>query len=304
MRSENLDFHYLKNFIKLALGGQWLEGFGSINIVCFPAGTLDKEGPDASRITRNLNRLDEYNDTIVIARRNPKSYKGEIYAAQGTVDPGKYYAVGHPHPEGAAHLCWGQHQMEPYRRQKDNRLVLRGINNVTRFWRDPDKDARQGLAEPVFTQAIGQWFHAMGKGKSIGKWSAGCIGPRGGYGGPAWQKVLEWLNVHPKGKHVVLTLWGLADYCKFHADYRHQTGPLQFDLTLRMGIRDLTGYGPVRRLQRLLAGAGCSPGKVDGDWMHSTQHSFLEFQRSEGLAVDGICGPKSWAKLKLLNYGG
>jgi len=43
MLSENLDFHYLKNFIKLALCGQWLEGFDSINIVCFPASTLDKE---------------------------------------------------------------------------------------------------------------------------------------------------------------------------------------------------------------------------------------------------------------------
>lgn len=299
--SEVLDYYYLENFVKVGLCGLWFGGNGSLNIVCIQGATPEQKGSSPAHLIENANRLDEYNDTVVLARRNPRTGEPEIYASRGTTDPGAYYTKTKPHPEGAAHLCWGQHRMEPYHRKKDGRLVLRGINNVTRFWRDPDKDARQDLDEPVSTQAIGQWFHAMGKGESIGKWSAGCVGPRGGYDGQAWQKLLKWLKEHPKGKHVPLTLWGIKDYLRYHS---LGMGPHQFDCTLRMGIRDLTDYGPVRRLQRLLAGAGYSPGKIDGDWMHATQHAFLEFQRKEGLAVDGVCGPKSWAKLKLLNYGG
>jgi len=301
MAKEVLDYYYLENFVKVGLCGLWFEGKGSLNIVCIQGALPEAEGATPRQISQVENLPDGYNDSIVLARRNPQTGEPEIYASSGTTEPGTYYTKIKPHQQGAAHLCWGQHRMEPYRRQKDNRLVLRGKNNVTRFWRDPDKDTVQDLEEPVFTQAIGQWFHTMGKGESIGKWSAGCVGPHGGYEGPAWQKFLEWLKEHPKGKHVILTLWGIGDYLRYHS---LGMGPHQFDSTLRMGIRDLTDYGPVRRLQKLLAGAGYSPGKVDGDWMHGTQHAFLEFQHREGLMVDGICGQKSWAKLKLLNYGG
>lgn len=54
----------------------------------------------------------------------------------------------------------------------------------------------------------------------------------------------------------------------------------------------------IRFVQRALK-ATVSPGlKVDGTWGHKTNEALMDFQRRYGLAVDGILGPQTAAKLK------
>jgi len=295
------EYNYIKNFVKLGLKGAWHEEPGAINVLMMPGVLPEREGSDPGELQSVKNIADKYNDIIIYARRNPKTGKGEVYAAGGTAEPGRHYTEVAPHPGGAAHLCWGQTPMFPFKR-KNGRTVLRA--DATRFWRDPNMDYKQGRHEPVFTRDIGQWFHAMGTAESIGKWSAGCVGPCGGYDGAAYRQFMKWLKDHPKEKPVLVTLWGFADYCEFHRAYRHSIGPILFRPTLRKGIRDFTDYGPVRDLQNLLKKAGYDPGPIDGDWMGKTEKAFAEFQAGENLTVDGICGQRSWTKLENLVYGG
>lgn len=54
---------------------------------------------------------------------------------------------------------------------------------------------------------------------------------------------------------------------------------------------------PVGRLQALLGRAGYSAGTPDGVFGKRTDEALRLFQRAQGLTVDGICGPKSWAAL-------
>jgi putative chitinase len=56
----------------------------------------------------------------------------------------------------------------------------------------------------------------------------------------------------------------------------------------------------VRRLQTALKKAGFSPGALDGDFGPATRAAVLAFQKSEGLLVDGIAGPRTLAALKLV----
>lgn len=56
--------------------------------------------------------------------------------------------------------------------------------------------------------------------------------------------------------------------------------------------------GPsVKALQQALAGAGFSPGAVDGQFGPKTEAAVKSFQRAKGLVADGIVGPKTWDKL-------
>ena len=53
----------------------------------------------------------------------------------------------------------------------------------------------------------------------------------------------------------------------------------------------------MRKLQNLLnevSGSGLNP---DGDFGTRTQKAVMAFQASQGLASDGIVGPKTWARL-------
>ncbi len=50
-------------------------------------------------------------------------------------------------------------------------------------------------------------------------------------------------------------------------------------------------------LQRRLAAAGFSPGPVDGDFGPQTRAAVLQFQRAQGLAVDGKVGDQTWSSL-------
>lgn len=55
----------------------------------------------------------------------------------------------------------------------------------------------------------------------------------------------------------------------------------------------------VRALQTLLIGYGYSCGRsgADGSFGPATEKALKAYQKARGLTVDGICGPKTWAKL-------
>ena len=65
-------------------------------------------------------------------------------------------------------------------------------------------------------------------------------------------------------------------------------------------ILKLNSSGPdVAELQRALQAAGFNPGSIDGFFGNGTEAAVLAFQRSEGLAADGIVGPKTASSLSL-----
>ncbi len=63
------------------------------------------------------------------------------------------------------------------------------------------------------------------------------------------------------------------------------------------GERRPGGSGPVRALQRRLAGLGFAPGPVDGRYGPRTEQAVTRLQAAHGLRVDGIAGPQTLATL-------
>jgi len=55
----------------------------------------------------------------------------------------------------------------------------------------------------------------------------------------------------------------------------------------------------VFRLQERLAELGFAPGRIDGEFGAGTEAAVAAFQRSEGLLVDGVAGPRTLAALGL-----
>ena len=55
----------------------------------------------------------------------------------------------------------------------------------------------------------------------------------------------------------------------------------------------------VESMQTLLIGYGfsCGSSGADGDFGSNTDKAVRAYQKAKGLGVDGICGPKTWAKL-------
>ncbi len=69
--------------------------------------------------------------------------------------------------------------------------------------------------------------------------------------------------------------------------------PATTPAVLREGSR-----GPeVAELQRRLLAAGFDPGLADGDFGPRTDTAVRAFQKSRGLVVDGIVGPRTWSAL-------
>src|SRR5277367_6143384 len=65
-------------------------------------------------------------------------------------------------------------------------------------------------------------------------------------------------------------------------------------------ILRLNNSGPdVADLQRALQAAGFNPGEIDGFFGNGTEAAVLAFQRSAGLAADGIVGSKTATSLGL-----
>jgi hypothetical protein len=53
----------------------------------------------------------------------------------------------------------------------------------------------------------------------------------------------------------------------------------------------------VKKLQRALSALGFDPGSADGIFGPLTEHAVLAFQQANGLATDGIVGPKTAGKI-------
>ena len=53
----------------------------------------------------------------------------------------------------------------------------------------------------------------------------------------------------------------------------------------------------VRRLQQRLAALSLYRGPIDGDYGGGTRAAVLSFQQAEGLAADGVVGPRTWRAL-------
>ena len=56
----------------------------------------------------------------------------------------------------------------------------------------------------------------------------------------------------------------------------------------------------VRRVQSRLTAAGFDTGGVDGVFGDRTESAVEKFQHQQGLTVDGIVGPTTWAKIDAL----
>ncbi len=67
--------------------------------------------------------------------------------------------------------------------------------------------------------------------------------------------------------------------------------PVQYP-TLREGAKG----DPVKVMQELLSKNGSSL-KIDGIFGSGTRNAVKAFQKTNDLTVDGVCGPKTWAKL-------
>lgn len=70
----------------------------------------------------------------------------------------------------------------------------------------------------------------------------------------------------------------------------------QSEPVLRKGSKG----NPVRRAQSRLTAAGYDTGGVDGIFGASTETGVKAFQSDQGLAVDGVVGPSSWARIDSL----
>lgn len=65
-------------------------------------------------------------------------------------------------------------------------------------------------------------------------------------------------------------------------------------------LLELNSVGPdVANLQQSLTDAGFNPGSIDGSFDLATEAAVIAFQRSEGLAADGIVGPRTAKALGL-----
>lgn len=64
-------------------------------------------------------------------------------------------------------------------------------------------------------------------------------------------------------------------------------------------VRKGSSGAAVRDLQTKLSGAGYWLGTVDGSFGHLTQQAVYAIQKYHGLSRDGVCGPKTWAKVNL-----
>ncbi len=53
-----------------------------------------------------------------------------------------------------------------------------------------------------------------------------------------------------------------------------------------------------KEIQKALTEAGFYKGNIDGVIGNKTKAAIRSFQEANGLKVDGVCGPKTWEKLK------
>lgn len=137
---------------------------------------------------------------------------------------------------------------------------------------DPDLAMSAEIAAEVLVQgSLAGWFTAKKLGDYVG------IGRR------------DYFNA----RRVINGLDSAARIAELADEYEAALTPGPTYPYLRRGDRG----APVRQLQEALVTHGRDPGKLDGIFGTKTETALRTFQSIEGLTVDGIAGPKTWALL-------
>lgn len=122
---------------------------------------------------------------------------------------------------------------------------------------------------------------------------------------PKWSNKVQYSNLanlgYTSGNSRAWTKHGKLPYIKYETPTEATTEPKTakgVNLTLDTLERGSKG-DQVRALQTLLIGYGfsCGGSGADGDFGGNTEKALIAYQTAKGLYKDGICGPKSWAKL-------
>ncbi|WPB81315.1 peptidoglycan-binding domain-containing protein [Archangium violaceum] len=258
---------------------------GDLNLLCLQGIHPDPERPNV--LVLNDNVPDAYDDTIVLVYHDrERSAPGRVLALRGTVDPGLYYTRTEPHPQGAAHLTFGQHLY--VRGEHKGHPALRAFQESNRVWRDKNGNFKPDEGECVFIGTFGVNIHAGGATNYIGKWSAGCINVFGGWAGRPWKTFMESVDIHFQDRSFLyVTVWRGRDLVKFkELGWAHRP-------SLCLGM-----HNPwVSEAQRLLKHKGCPEVLIDGDWRTQMSHLVRKFQTEHNLTVDGWVGPETWKAL-------
>ena len=81
--------------------------------------------------------------------------------------------------------------------------------------------------------------------------------------------------------------------CKY-LGVAYKSGTIRSYPLIKSGVKgDIVNYLQYKLLSRLY-----NPGTIDGIFGKKTTEAVKQFQKDNGLSIDGIVGPKTWAKLK------
>lgn len=261
---------------------------GDANLLCLQGVNPIFDPPPGAvpKLELNDNAKDVYNDTIVVVCRGVGGEK-KVCPMLGTVDPGNDQKHVNT-PGGQAHLTFGQHMyVKGLHPAVGGRPALRAFKEINRVWRDPDKNFVPSVGDKVATGPFGVNVHAGGT-RVIGSWSAGCVNVSGGWDGQPWKTFMGLMDIHfAKNSTVGVTVWKGNDLFRFAVEGTAMKPTLIFG-TLNPWVETL---------QKALSAKGFFQGNADGDWQGKTEDSVRNFQRANGLGVDGVVGPATWAKL-------
>lgn len=111
-----------------------------------------------------------------------------------------------------------------------------------------------------------------------------------GYG-----KNIQWNKLRDRA----FTTWGLYPYTQYTAE-QEAVAKAAANIVAADTLRKGSKGAAVKELQELLLAHGYTLPKygADGDYGDETVDAVKEFQKANGLEIDGICGPKTWAALK------
>ena len=242
-------------------------------------------GSDFLMLEAQPNTPDIYNDALIWFGRDADGKK-VVRGYLGTTDPGRYYTKDDPHPNGAAHLTFGQHLY--HLGDHHGHEALRSYNEENRVWRDADGDFMLDVNEQVYVGTFGTNVHAGGSTEYVGKWSAGCLNIAGGWEGP-WVSFIAFAKAHLAKKPTVrVNIWSTGDLVRW-VETNH---PATFLPTVIPGVFGLWAG----KVQAALKKHGVAV-TVDDDWRGGTTALVAKFQVSKGLGGDGVVGPKTWSYL-------
>jgi len=258
---------FFAEFIK-ALSFEYIER-NQLNILCLKGVTCNRD-----RIIVNNDEIDKYNDLIICLKDDI------IEIMPGTVDPGLYYSENPLNSKGTAHVAFGQHKFvkglhhRKYKalRAKDEKIWI--VRDYNRNYIIDDGDIFE------YARNTGVNCHAMGIGENIGKNSAGCLGPFGGWNGNYWKSLMNYADMSYEDEFP-FTVWHGKDYLNFLDDQ------CNFNPTLRFG----TIQNNVKDIQMLL---GLD---FDGVFGKNTSKAVKKFQENNDLTSDGIVGKNTWKNL-------